>query len=69
MGGEADILFAGRRERLIGAVAVARVGGVGVRQHQLDRRPGQVVLEFRRDQRAAAGLGVQLHPLRPLRSA
>src|SRR5205807_1267184 len=30
LGGEADVLFAGRGERFIGAVAVAGIGGVGV---------------------------------------
>ena len=62
--GQPDVFLAGRGERLVGAVAVAGVRGVHVRQHQLDRRAREVVLELGGDERSAAGLRVQLEQLR-----
>ena len=60
---EPDVFLGRRREGLVGAVAVAGIGSVQVREHQLDGGAGEVVLELGRDERAAARLRVELEHL------
>ena len=66
MRGEADVFLARRREGFVGAVAVAGVGGVDVREQQLDRSAREIVFELMRDERAATGLRVDFETLRAL---
>src|SRR5438093_9795988 len=56
--------MAGRGERFVGAVAVTGVGGIEVGQQQFESGAGEIVLELLRDQGPAAGLRVELEPLR-----
>ncbi len=62
--GEPDPFFARRGEWLVGAIGMAGVGGVHVRENQLRRRAGEVVLELGGNQRATAGLRMQFEKLR-----
>src|SRR6266699_57471 len=66
---ETDIFLARCRERFVRAVAVTGVSPVDVGEHQFDRGAGEVVFEFLRDERTAAGLRVQFEQLRPRVSA
>ena len=69
VGGQLDVFLAGRGERFVGAVAMARIGRVHVGEHQLDGCARQIVLERMCDERSARRLRVQLQPLRAVGGA
>src|SRR5436309_1331975 len=66
---QSDPFFAWSREWFVSAVRVTRIGAVHVGKHQLRSCPGQIVLKLSCDQRASAGLGMQLEHLRALAGA
>ena len=48
--GETDVFFGWSRERFVGAVAVARVGGVEIGDQKFNRSARQVILELGGDE-------------------